>query len=97
MIEFGLAGGTPGNPSVEEIIKFLRENPTLDKKQIGEYISKKVNLHILHSYIQSFNLPNTRIDQAVRQLEESFRLPGEALLISIIMEKFAEHWQVSIA
>lgn len=95
LTEDGLLGGTPGHPDPDEIAKLLRENPTLDKKAIGEYLSKKENTNILHSFVHSFNLQSTRIDQAVRQYMEAFRLPGEAPLISLLLEKFAEHWHVS--
>ena len=63
---------------------------------MGEYLSKKENTSILHAFVHSFNLKNTRIDQAVRQYMETFRLPGEAPLISLLLEKFAEHWHVCI-
>ena len=35
-----------------------------------------------------------RIDEALRQFLQSFRLPGEAPLISMIMEIFGEHWHL---
>lgn len=44
---------------------------------------------------RSFNFGNTRIDEALRMYLETFRLPGEAPLISLLMEHFAEHWHVS--
>lgn len=81
----------------DEIAKFLRENPTLDKKAIGEYLSKKENTNILRSFVYSFNLKNIRIDQALRQYLETFRLPGEAPLIFYLLENFAEHWSVSFS
>jgi brefeldin A-resistance guanine nucleotide exchange factor 1 len=34
------------------IIKFLRDNPMLDKKIIGEYLSNRKNLHILGEYVK---------------------------------------------
>lgn len=92
--ENGLLGGSPGHPDPEKIAKLLRENPALDKKAIGEYISKKENKSILNCFVQSFDLRNTRVDQALRLYLESFRLPGEAPLISLLLEKFAEHWHV---
>ncbi|XP_014204621.1 Golgi-specific brefeldin A-resistance guanine nucleotide exchange factor 1 isoform X2 [Copidosoma floridanum] len=95
LAEHGLLGDTPGNPNPDEIVKFLRENPTLDKKAIGEYISKKENTKILNSFVNSFDFENTRIDVAVRQYVETFRLPGEAPLISLLLETFAEHWHES--
>ena len=94
--EHGLLGGTPGHPDPEKIAKYLRENPGLDKKAIGEYVSKKENKTILNCFVNNFDFKNTRVDQALRLYLESFRLPGEAPIISMLLEKFAEHWHVSI-
>ncbi|KAL6262376.1 hypothetical protein P5V15_007465 [Pogonomyrmex californicus] len=95
LTEHGLLGGTPGHSDPEKVAKLLRENPGLDKKAIGEYISKKENKNILNYFVHNFDLRNTRIDQALRLYLESFRLPGEAPLISLLLEKFAEHWHDS--
>lgn len=92
MAEYGLIGEKPGDMDPQKIAKLLRENPTLDKKAIGEYLSKRDNTNVLIAFAHSFNLRNTRIDQALRQYMETFRLPGEAPLISHLLEKFAEHW-----
>ncbi|CAO1373131.1 unnamed protein product [Diamesa tonsa] len=77
-----------------EIAHFLRESPGLDKKQIGEYISKKKNVEskILEVFVKSFDFTATRIDKALRLYLETFRLPGEAPLIFLVMEHFADHW-----
>ncbi|XP_050523551.1 Golgi-specific brefeldin A-resistance guanine nucleotide exchange factor 1 isoform X2 [Daktulosphaira vitifoliae] len=75
-----------------EIATFLKENPLLDKKMIGEYISNKVNVEILNSFINSFDLSGTRIDEALRMYLEAFRLPGESPLISFVLEPFTEYW-----
>lgn len=75
-----------------EIVIFLRENPGLDKKMIGEYISNRNNLQILETFVKMFDFTDTRIDEALRMYLESFRLPGEAPLISLLLEHFAEHW-----
>ncbi|XP_032687446.1 Golgi-specific brefeldin A-resistance guanine nucleotide exchange factor 1 [Odontomachus brunneus] len=95
LTEHGLLGGTPGHSDPEKVAKLLRENPGLDKKAIGEYISKKENKNILNHFVHNFDLRNTRIDQALRLYLESFRLPGEAPLIALLLEKFAEHWHDS--
>ncbi|KAK2588991.1 hypothetical protein KPH14_001840 [Odynerus spinipes] len=95
LTEHGLLGGSPGHPDPEKVAKLLRENPGLDKKAIGEYISKKENKNILNCFVHNFDLRNTRVDQALRLYLESFRLPGEAPLISLLLEKFAEHWHDS--
>ncbi|XP_069705453.1 Golgi-specific brefeldin A-resistance guanine nucleotide exchange factor 1 isoform X3 [Periplaneta americana] len=81
---------TPLDP--QEIVHFLRENPRLDKKMIGEYVSNRTNLAVLESFVKSFDFTEMRIDEALRLYLETFRLPGEAPLISLIMEHFAEHW-----
>lgn len=80
-----------------EVARFLRDNAGLDKAMIGEYISKKKNveLRILENFVESFDFRCTRIDLALRQYLETFRLPGEAPLIFLVMEHFAEHWHVS--
>lgn len=80
-----------------ETALFLRENPGLDKKMIGEYISKKRNVEskILMNFVDSFDFTSLRIDQALRLYLETFRLPGEAPLIFLVLEHFADHWHVS--
>lgn len=76
----------------EEIVHFLRENPGLDKKMIGEYISGRNNSQVLEAFVRMFEFTGMRIDEALRLYLETFRLPGEAPLISLLMEHFAEHW-----
>lgn len=49
----------------------------------------------LFSLCSSFDFADTRIDEALRQYLEVFRLPGESPLISLLMEHFADHWHVS--
>lgn len=79
----------------EEVVHFLRDNPGLDKKMIGDYISGRNNSQVLEAFVKMFDFTETRIDEALRLYLETFRLPGEAPLISLIMEHFAEHWHVS--
>ncbi|XP_074647787.1 Golgi-specific brefeldin A-resistance guanine nucleotide exchange factor 1-like isoform X2 [Tubulanus polymorphus] len=78
-----------------EIVTFLKENPKLDKKMIGEYISSKKNKEVLEAFVKSFMFEDLRVDEALRLYLESFRLPGEAPVISYLMEHFAEHWHRS--
>lgn len=77
---------TPVDP--EEVVLFLREHPQLDKKVIGEFISKKKNVEskILKAFVQSFNFREMPIDMALRAYLEAFRLPGEAPLIFLVLE-----------
>ncbi|XP_050390841.2 Golgi-specific brefeldin A-resistance guanine nucleotide exchange factor 1 isoform X2 [Patella vulgata] len=80
---------------IGEIVTFLRENPKLDKKMIGEYICNRKNAAVLKAYVKSFNFEDLRVDESLRQYLEAFRLPGEAPVISYLMEHFAEHWSLS--
>ncbi|CAL4066490.1 unnamed protein product [Meganyctiphanes norvegica] len=81
--------------SNDDIAVFLKENPKLCKKQIGEYASKKKNVDILAAFVMSFDFCEQRIDQSLRAFLETFRLPGEAPVISIIIEHFSDHWHKS--
>ncbi len=77
-------------PSPIEIAAFLRTAQGLDKKNLGEYLVKPANMEILREFFSAFRFsPETTIDAALRQVLESFRLPGEAQQIDRIMECFA--------
>lgn len=62
---------------------------------IGEYLSNRKNTSILDEYIKSFDFKSMRIDEALRIFLEAFRLPGEAPLISNVLEHFAHHYRTS--
>ena len=78
------------NADSHELAHFLKTTKGINKKQLGEYLSKPSNHEILFSFIQDLEFKGKRIDEALRLLLEAFRLPGEAQQISCIMEKFAD-------
>ena len=79
------------SPTPKEIANFLRKAQGLDKKILGEYLVKPNNIEILREFFSAFKFSeSTSIDSALRQVLESFRLPGEAQQIDRIMECFAE-------
>lgn len=80
-----------------EVVTFLKENPRLDKAMIGEYVAKKSNNKVLEAFVKSFNFEDLRVDEALRQYLEAFRLPGEAPVISYLIEHFSDHWHKSNA
>ncbi|XP_078316966.1 Golgi-specific brefeldin A-resistance guanine nucleotide exchange factor 1-like isoform X2 [Crassostrea virginica] len=80
-----------------EVVTFLKENPRLDKAMIGEYVAKKTNSKVLEAFVKSFNFEDLRVDEALRQYLEAFRLPGEAPVISYLIEHFSDHWHKSNA
>ncbi|CAG4994635.1 unnamed protein product [Parnassius apollo] len=102
-IEFLQEHGVLASPlDPHQVAMFLRENPDLDKKMIGEYICKRSSrgeeegcMSVLTAFAESFEYSQLRIDQALRLYLETFRLPGEAPLIFLVMEKFAERWHTT--
>jgi brefeldin A-resistance guanine nucleotide exchange factor 1 len=83
------------NIQLQQLIAYLKETPTLDKKVMGDYLSNRKNLQILDEFVKSFDFSSMRIDESLRLFLETFRLPGEAPLISNVMEHFARHWRKS--
>ena len=63
---------TPMDPV--EVGNFMRENPHLDKKQIGEYVSNRKNIEVLEAFVTSFQFAGLRVDESLRVFLESFRL-----------------------
>ncbi|XP_069837951.1 Golgi-specific brefeldin A-resistance guanine nucleotide exchange factor 1 [Dendropsophus ebraccatus] len=79
----------------KEVAQWLRENPRLDKKMIGEFISDRKSMDLLESFVGTFQFQGLRIDEALRLYLEAFRLPGEAPVIHRLLEVFTEHWRKS--
>ncbi|KAF5910265.1 Golgi-specific brefeldin A-resistance guanine nucleotide exchange factor 1, partial [Clarias magur] len=75
-----------------EVAQWLRENPRLDKKMIGEFISERNNTELLDSFVNTFTFQGLRIDEALRLYLEAFRLPGEAPVIHRLLETFTDNW-----
>ncbi|NXA34518.1 GBF1 factor, partial [Eudromia elegans] len=78
-----------------EVARWLRENPRLDKKMIGEFVSDRKNIDLLESFVGTFSFQGLRLDEALRLYLEAFRLPGEAPVIHRLLEAFTEHWRKS--
>ncbi|XP_047458727.1 Golgi-specific brefeldin A-resistance guanine nucleotide exchange factor 1 isoform X2 [Mugil cephalus] len=75
-----------------QVAQWLRENPRLDKKMIGEWISDRKNMELLDSFVNTFTFQGLRIDEALRLYLEAFRLPGEAPVIQRLLETFTDNW-----
>jgi brefeldin A-resistance guanine nucleotide exchange factor 1 len=109
----------PPIPRPESLAKFFRSAPKLDKKVLGEFISRPEQLEVLKAFMQGLDFKGVRcfpplpsrlyvspskpelmfaadlylqkiICDALRDLLEGFRLPGEAQQIARITETFAE-------
>uniref|UniRef100_A0A4W6FGX2 Golgi-specific brefeldin A-resistance guanine nucleotide exchange factor 1 n=1 Tax=Lates calcarifer TaxID=8187 RepID=A0A4W6FGX2_LATCA len=92
-IQFLQEKGLLSNPmDNNQVAQWLRENPRLDKKMIGEYISDRKNMELLDSFVNTFAFQGLRIDEALRLYLEAFRLPGEAPVIQRLLETFTDNW-----
>lgn len=79
------------------VANFLKSTSRISKKVLGEYLSKKGNDDLLREFMELFDFNGMRIDQALRQLLESFRLPGESPLIERIVVTFSKRYINSAA
>ncbi|WPH04611.1 Hypothetical protein R9X50_00750300 [Acrodontium crateriforme] len=78
--------------NARSVTAFLKGTTRIDKKILGEFISKKSNEEILSAFIDQFDFRGLRVDEALRQLLISFRLPGESALIERIVTVFADKY-----
>ncbi|KAI1109183.1 Sec7-domain-containing protein [Nemania sp. NC0429] len=74
------------------VAKFLRQTSRVSKAVLGDFLSKKGNDQYLESFMDLFDFSGKRVDEALRQLLESFRLPGESPLIERIVTAFAKKY-----
>lgn len=79
----------------KSVATFLKGTSRISKKMFGEFISKKGNEAILEALMSQFNFDGKRVDEALRQVLEAFRLPGESALIERIVTVFSEHYCAS--
>ncbi|KAF9869222.1 Sec7 domain-containing protein [Colletotrichum karsti] len=74
------------------VAKFLKGTSRVSKKILGEYLSKKGTESVLEAYMNLFDFSEKRVDEALRGLLETFRLPGESALIERIVTCFADKY-----
>ncbi|KAG5439555.1 hypothetical protein PCANB_002131 [Pneumocystis canis] len=78
--------------SPESIALFLKNTSYVNKKLLGIYLSNPENTQVLNCFINTFNFHGKRIEEALRELLTSFRLPGESQQIERILEKFSNKY-----
>ncbi|KAF2396554.1 Sec7-domain-containing protein [Trichodelitschia bisporula] len=76
----------------KEIATFVRGTARLDKKVLGEFLSKGTNEKILGAFMESFDFRGLSVLEALRQLLYTFRLPGESQLIERIITEFSSKY-----
>lgn len=75
-----------------EVARFLKGTSRTSKTVLGDFLSKRGNEAILKAFLDLFDFSGKRVDEALRVLLETFRLPGEAPLIASIVECFSEKY-----
>ncbi len=88
--DHGIIGSSAGLTREESIAHFLKTTPRLDKKQLGDWISRGEQIEVLRAFMRSMDFSGRIICDAMRELLEAFRLPGESQQINRITETFAE-------
>ncbi|KAF8498362.1 Sec7-domain-containing protein [Gautieria morchelliformis] len=82
--------GEDGVSKTQSLARFLKKCPRLDKKLLGDFLSRPDNRGVLDAFIQLFDFKEKTIADAMRDLLEAFRLPGESQQIERITETFAK-------
>lgn len=76
----------------KSVVQFLKGTTRVSKKVFGDFISKKGNESLLQELVDSLDFKDKRIDEALRELLLTFRLPGESALIERIVTVFTEKY-----
>ncbi|KAF8184945.1 Sec7-domain-containing protein [Mycena galopus ATCC 62051] len=89
LIYTDLPADAPESAKAHNLAVFLKGCARLDKRLLGDYISREENLPLLKAFVGLFDFRDKPIAEALRELLETFRLPGEAQQIARITETFA--------
>ena len=85
-------GIVDNSDDAQSVVAFLRGTTRISKSVLGEYLSKKSHGHLLEAFLDMFDFTGKRVDEALRDLLNSFRLPGESALIERIVAVFSEKY-----
>lgn len=95
-IAFLASNGVISNPDdPHSIASFLKGTTRVSKSVLGEFLSKKNNEALLGAFLDLFDFTGKRVDEALRDLLNSFRLPGESPLIERIVTVFSQKYYAS--
>lgn len=76
----------------KSIASFLKSCKLLDAEKVSDFLSNPNNTEFLAEYINTFNFKDMTLDNALRELCSSFRLPGESQQIDRVMMAFASKY-----
>ncbi|KAL0073779.1 hypothetical protein J3Q64DRAFT_1649624 [Phycomyces blakesleeanus] len=90
LTENGIIEADKENDTKESLAYFLRSTQQLNKKSLGEYLGKPENFELLQVFMRQFDFKGKRMDEALRIVLETFRLPGESQQIMRVADTFAD-------
>ena len=95
-IAFLASNGIIDNPDdPNSIAEFLKGTTRISKGVLGDFLSKKNHDALLGAFLDTFDFTGKRVDEALRDLLNSFRLPGESQLIERIVTVFSQKYCAS--
>ncbi|EJU04372.1 hypothetical protein DACRYDRAFT_99024 [Dacryopinax primogenitus] len=74
------------------IADVLFETPSLDKRQLGEYLCQRSSRYVLRAFIDRFGFEDVRIDIALRTFLLSIILPDQEENSDHLLNNFAARW-----
>ncbi|EIE86313.1 hypothetical protein G6F46_005773 [Rhizopus delemar] len=74
------------------IANFLFKTPDLNRRQLGYYLADQNNVDVYDAFLECFRLVGLRLDEALRILLTTFRLPSLWEALEYIIERFAKKW-----
>ncbi|KAJ6547119.1 Sec7-domain-containing protein [Mycena capillaripes] len=95
LIYTDLPADAPESAKAHNLAVFLKGCARLDKRLLGDYLSREENLPLLKAFIGLIDFRDKPVAEALRELLETFRLPGEAQQIARITETFASLYLAS--
>ncbi|KAI9475610.1 MAG: hypothetical protein EXX96DRAFT_573940 [Benjaminiella poitrasii] len=74
------------------IANFLFKTPDLNRRQLGYYLAMTTSREIYDAFLECFRLVGLRLDEALRILLTTFRLPSQWESLEYLIERFAKKW-----
>ncbi|RCI03749.1 hypothetical protein CU098_008770 [Rhizopus stolonifer] len=74
------------------IANFLFKTPDLNRRQLGYYLSDAKHSDVYDAFLECFRMVGLRMDEALRILLTTFRLPSHWEALEYLIERFAKKW-----
>ncbi|ORZ22346.1 hypothetical protein BCR42DRAFT_405992 [Absidia repens] len=74
------------------IANFLFKTPDLNRQRLGQYLGDRKHGDVYDAFLDCFRLVGLRLDEALRILLTTFRLPSQWEALEYVVERFAKKW-----